>query len=169
LGYTCWFALDVIPRNAPRRRGRAQWVALVGLALFAQAAIAAGVFVVNFPWARPAAKGATTEVFMELTAVDGGTLVGARSDVAGTTSLIGPGKGNAPVERLSLAAGAPVMLVPGSYHLRLTGLARTLKLGDHVPFVLIVERADGKREEVDAEAEVRRRSTVDDHLYGHHR
>ena len=60
------------------------------------------------------------------------------------------------------------MLVPGSYHIRLVGLARALKLGDRVPLVLIIERADGKREDVDAEAEVRRRSTVDDHLYGHH-
>lgn len=140
----------------------------MGLVLFARAAIAADVFVVSFPWARPATKGAATEVFMELTAVDGGTLVGARSDVAGDTSLIGPGKSNARVERLSLAPGAPVMLFPGSYHLRLTGLARTLKLGDHVPLVLIVEGADGKRKEVGAEAEVRRRSTVDDHLDGHH-
>lgn len=141
---------------------------MAALALVANVAMAAGVFVVNFPWARPAPKGTATEVFMELTAVDGGTLVGARSDIAGTTSLIGPGKGNAPVERLSLAAGAPVMLVPGSYHFRLAGLARTLKLGDRVSLVLIVERADGKRDQVDAEAEVRRRSTVDDHLYGHH-
>ena len=104
---------------------------------------------------------------MELTAVDGATLVGARSDIAGRVFLVGPGKDGAPVERLALAPAAPVMLLPGSYHVRLTGLTHALKLGDRVPLVLIVEGADGKRAEVSIEAEVRRRSTVDDHLYGH--
>jgi len=140
----------------------------MALALLAPAALAAGVFVVNYPWARPAAKGANTEAFMELTSVDGGTLVGARSEVAGKTYLVGPGNGSPPVERLSLAAGAPVMLVPGSYHVRLAGLTRALKLGDRLLLVLIIEAADGKRQEVGADVEVRRRSTVDEHLDGHH-
>ena len=145
-----------------------QRLAFVSLALFAKAAFATGVFVVNFPWAQPAAKGTATEVFMELTAVDGGTLVGARSDIAGRTSVVGPGKSGAPVERLSLPAGAPMMLLPGSYHVHLDRLDHTLKLGDRVPLVLIVEAEDGKRIQVDTDAEVRHRSTVDDHLYGHH-
>jgi copper(I)-binding protein len=139
----------------------------LALSLVAPVAVATGVFVVNYPWARPAAKGAATEVFMELTAVDGGALVGARSEIAGNTSLVGPGKTGAPVERLALVAGAPVVLVPGSYRVRLSGLTRTLKLGDRVPLVLIVEAPDGKRAEVVADAEVLRRSTVDDHLSSH--
>ena len=150
------------------RRRCAQCVAAVALASLAPAALATGVFVVNYPWARPAAKGAATEVFMELTAVDGGALVGARSDIAGNASLVGPGKAAAPVERLALVAGAPVVLVPGSYRVRLSGLTRTLKLGDRVPLVLIVEVPDGKRVEVIADAEVLRRSTVDDHLSSRH-
>jgi copper(I)-binding protein len=146
----------------------AECLAALALALLAPAALAAGVFVVNYPWARPAAKGAATEVFMELTAVDGGALVGARSEIASNVFLVGPGKGTARVERLPLVAGAPVVLVPGSYRVRLSGLTRTLKLGDRVPLVLIVEAPDGKRAEVIADAEVLRRSTVDDHLSGHH-
>ena len=141
---------------------------MVAFALLAPAALATGVFVVNYPWARPAAKGAATEVFMELTALDGGALVGARSEIAGNASLVGPGKAGAPVERLTLVAGAPVVLVASSYRVRLSGLTRTLKLGDRIPLVLIVEAPDGKRVEVIADAEVLRRSTVDDHLSGHH-
>src|SRR5262245_9978943 len=145
-----------------------QSLAALALALFAPAALAAGVFVVNYPWARPAAKGAATEVFMELTAVDGGTLVGARSEIAGKASLVGPGKGGATVARLALAAGASGVLVPSSVRVRRSGLTRTLNLGDRVPLVLIVEAPDGNRVEVVADAEVLRRSTVDDHLSGHH-
>lgn len=144
-------------------------LAALTLALAAFPALAAGVFVVNYPWARPAAKGAATEVFMELTAVDGGALVGAHSTMAGSATLVGPGKSTASVDRLALAAGAPVMLMPGSYRVRLSGLTRPLKLGDRVPLVLVVEAEDGKRIEVDTDAEVRRRSTVDEHLDGHHR
>jgi copper(I)-binding protein len=142
-------------------------LAALAFALFAPVVLATGVFIVNYPWTRPAAKGAATEVFMELTAVDGGALVGARSEIAGNTSLVGPGKSGAPVERLALVAGAPVVLAAGSYRVRLSGLTRTLKLGDRVPLVLIVEASDGKRVEVVADAEVLRRSTVDDHLSGH--
>jgi periplasmic copper chaperone A len=159
-------ALEVRISRAPCHRWT-RCLAALALALGAIPALAAGVFVVNYPWARPAAKGAATEVFMELTAVDGGALVGARSAIAGNTTLVGPGKSTAPVERVALSAGAPVMLMPGSYRVRLSGLARPLKLGDHVPLVLIVEQADGKRVEVGTDAEVRRQSTVDDHLYGH--
>ena len=103
-------------------------LAALTLALAAFPALAAGVFVVNYPWARPAAKGAATEVFMELTAVDGGALVGAHSTMAGSATLVGPGKSTASVDRLALAAGAPVMLMPGSYRVRLSGLTRPLKL-----------------------------------------
>jgi len=158
--------VDVKSREAFFPRGR-YLIALV-LTLVAPLAPATGVFVVNYPWARPAAKGAATEVFMELTAVDGGALIGARSEIAGKVSLIGPGNNGAPVERLALVPNAPVVLVSGSYRVRLSGLRRTLKLGDRVPLVLIVEAPDGKRVEVVADAEVLRRSTVDEHLDSHH-
>jgi copper(I)-binding protein len=158
--------LDVKPPEIFRRC--AAGLAASAFTFLAPAALAAGVFVVSYPWAPPAAKGAATEVFMELTAVDGGALVGARSDIAGNASLVGPGKAAAPVERLALVAGAPVVLAPGSYRVRLSGLTQTLKLGDRVPLVLIVEAPDGKRVEVIADAEVLRRSTVDEHLSGHH-
>lgn len=131
-------------------------------------AIASAVFVVNYPWVRPAGKGAAAEVFMEVTSIEGAALVGARSAVAGSVLLVGPGAKVKPVERLVLPAGAPVVLAPGSYRVHMSGLARMLKLGEFVPLALIIEAADGTRQEIRVNAEVRRRSTVDDHLQGHH-
>jgi copper(I)-binding protein len=140
---------------------------LVGLTLVIVPVIASAVFVVNFPWVRPAEKGAATEVFMEVTSIEGAALVGARSDVAVSAVLVGPGARAKPVERLMLPAGAPVILAPGSYRVRLSALERKLKLGDFVPLALIIEASDGSRQEIRVNAEVRRRSTVDDHLQGH--
>ena len=141
---------------------------ITGLILALAPAVAAAVFIVSFPWARPAAKGAATEVFMEVTSIEGAALVGARSNIAGSALLVGPGANVKPAERLMLPSGAPVILAPGSYRVRLSPLDRTLKLGDTVPLVLIIEALDGSRQEIPMTAEVRRRSTVDDHLQAHH-
>ena len=141
----------------------------VGLVLTLAPTICGAMSVVNYPWARPAAKGAATEVFMEITSIEGAALVGARSETAGSVVLVGPGANGKPVERLMLPAGAPVILAPGSYRVRLSALDRRLKLGDFVPLALILEAADGSRQEIRVNAEVRRRSTVDDHLDPHHR
>jgi len=138
----------------------------VAFALSPVPALATGVFVVDFPWVRPAARGGTTEAFMELTSGEGGTLVAVRSEVAAHAYLAGPGQGSAE-KTLLLPSGAPVVLAPGSYRVRLAGLARTLQVGDRVPLVLVIETPDGRREDLRVDAEVRRRSTVDDHLHGH--
>jgi copper(I)-binding protein len=130
-------------------------------------ALAAAVVIVNFPWARPAGKGGATEVFMELTSADGGALVGARSASAGGARILGPGTRPTTIARLPLPAGAPVVLAPGSYRIALSALDRALKLGDAVPLVVIIEGADSSRQEIVVRAEVRRRSTVDDHLEQH--
>ncbi len=104
---------------------------------------------------------------MEVTSLEGASLVGARSASAADVVLVAPGAKIRAVDRLALPAGAPVILVPGSYRLRLSPLDRTIKVGDWVPLVLIFEAADGKREEVAVQAEVRRRSAIEDHLHGH--
>ena len=38
---------------------------------------------------------------------------------------------------------------------------------DRVPIVVTIETADGSRQEIALQAEVRRRSALDDHLLGH--
>src|SRR5207245_3261546 len=79
-GGHCRRCLDTIAASStpmPRIVAR-----IAGLMLALAPAIAAAMFVVSFPWARPAGKGGATEVFMEMTSIEGATLVGARSDVA---------------------------------------------------------------------------------------
>lgn len=153
-------------RRSPIRNRR--WLAgAAGIVLAIAPALAAAVTIVSLPWARPVAKGGAAEIFMQLGSTDGGALVGARSAFAGSVVIAGPGASGKRVERLSLPAGAPVLLAPGAYRLRLSRVDRALKLGDWVPFVLIVESADGKRQEIAAQAEVRRRSALDDHREGH--
>lgn len=129
---------------------------------------AATMLVVRFPWARPAVKGAATEVFMEITSIEGADLVGARSDIATGASVVGPGVKGKPGARLALPAGAPVILAPGSYRVRLSPVDRRLNLGDTVPLTLILEASDGSHQEVGVKAEVRNRSVLDDHLDPHH-
>ena len=104
---------------------------------------------------------------MEMTSIEGATLVGARSDVAVNAMLVGPGAKVKAAKSLMLPAGAPVVLAPGSYRVRLSPVDRTLKLGDIVPLVMIIEAPDGSRQEIGVNAEVRVRSVVDDHLHAH--
>ena len=104
---------------------------------------------------------------MEMTSIEGATLVGARSDVAVNAMLVGPGAKDKAAKSLTLPAGAPVVLAPGSYRVRLSTVDRMLKLGDIVPLVIIIEAPDGSRQEIGVNAEVRVRSVVDDHLHAH--
>jgi len=138
-----------------------------GLALALAPAIAMAVLIVHVPWVLPATKGAATDAFMEVTSLEGVALVGGRSPVARDVVLVAPGAKLQPVDRLVLPPGAPVILVPGSYRLHLRAVDRTLKVGDFVPLVLIFEGADGMRQEIAVQAEVRRHSATDDHLRGH--
>jgi copper(I)-binding protein len=147
--------------------------ALAGaFALCAPAAAAgSGLFIVNLPWTRPAAAGASTDVYMNLRSSDGATLVGIRCELAATVSMELPdnvrrGKFRA-VTRISLPAGETVRLVPGQSHFRLVSLRRPLKLGEHVVLVLTLEAADGSTQEVPVNAEVRRRSPSEDEMHAH--
>jgi len=59
------------------------------------------------------------------------------------------------VQRLDIAAGKPVSLAPGGYHVMLMDLKQQLKKGDVVPLTLQVENKDKKVETVEVKAEVR--------------
>jgi len=56
---------------------------------------------------------------------------------------------------LDLPAGKPVMLRPGGYHLMLIDLKGQLKDGEAVPFTLVIQGRDGRRETVEIRAQVR--------------
>ena len=139
----------------------------LGIALALVAAPTAALFIVSEPWVRPAASVRTTEVYMVLTSTEGATLVGARSEMAAGVTIYAAGKSPVRIERLPLPAGQRVKLAPGGLRLGLSGLARPLKLGDRVPLVLSVEAADGARQEIPVNAEVRRRSPIDDERRAH--
>ncbi len=104
---------------------------------------------------------------MQLRSSDGATVVDVRSDFAAHVAMRPPGTSGATVRAIPLPPGVTVRLAPGAYRLALPNLERPLKIGDRVPFVLTVEAADGSRQEISVNAEVRRRSPTDDHLRPH--
>jgi copper(I)-binding protein len=139
-----------------------------GLVLLLLAPSTNALFIVNQPWARPAARGQSTEVYMNLTSTDGATVVAVRTGEAATVAILGPGKGAAAVPKLALPAGSVVALAPGKARLALTKLVRSIKLGDLVALTLTVEGTDGARQDIPVQAEVRMRSPLDDEKRAHH-
>lgn len=146
--------------------GRIALIGGLGLGLLAQHASA--LFIVNQPWVRPAQRLQVTEAYMNLTSTDAVTLVGAVSAAAGSVAIRAPGKAADNLARLPLPARSVVALAPGHYRLVLSRLARTLKLGDRVALTLTIEAADGSRQDVSVNAEVRLRSPIDDEMRAHH-
>jgi copper(I)-binding protein len=142
-------------------------LALAALLLPLAPLAADATFAVNAPWVR-FVKGATSaEVFMELQSSVNATLVDARTEAAKKVTIRPPGTRPAPIAELPLPAGVPVHLVPGGIRLGLLRLTGTLKLGDRIPLTLIIRQADGRRREIPINAEVRRRSPIDDERRAH--
>jgi periplasmic copper chaperone A len=137
----------------------------LGLALAAQQASA--LFIVNQPWARPAQRGQATEVYMDLTSTEGAMLVGVTSDAAAAVTVLAPGRNSTKPTRVPLSANTLVALAPGGYRVALTGVLRPLKLGDRVKLTLTIEAADGSRQDITVDAEVRLRSPLDDERRAH--
>ena len=140
---------------------------ICGLGLALAAPQASAVFVVNQPWVRPAHAERDTEAYMNLTSTEGATLIEVTSDAAAEVAVLGPGAHVRRVHRLRLPARTAVALVPGGSRILLSRLARTLKLGDRVQLALTIEAANGSRQRIDVNAEVRLRSPVDDEMRAH--
>ena len=128
---------------------------------------AAAIFIVTEPWVRLAPNGRSAEAYMELRSTEGARLVAVRAADATGVVLLAPGSKRAAVAEIPLAADATVKLAPGAFRIALAHLDRPLKLGDRVALVLTIESSDGGRQEIPANAEVRRRSPTDDHLRAH--
>ena len=126
-----------------------------------------GLLIVNQPWTRPALAGQATEVYMDITSTAGATVVAVASDVAATTRIRGPDRQRGKATAIALPAGQLVALAPGKYRVALLRLNRTLKLGDRVWLTLTIEHADGSRQEIAVNSEVRLHSPIDDELHGH--
>lgn len=137
------------------------------LGLATAAAQADGLFVVNQPWVRPAQAGQTTEAYMDLTSTAGAKLVSVASAAAPAVAIRAPDKRRGAAPTVTLPAGTLVALAPGEYRIALQRVARTLKPGDRVPLTLTIEAADGSRQEIPVDAEVRLHSPIDDELRAH--
>jgi periplasmic copper chaperone A len=140
----------------------AVWTALV-VSLLATNANA--LFIVNQPWVYPARQGQTTSAYMNLTSTDGATVLSARSEHAQSVSLR---SARAALAAIALPAKSEVALAPGTDHLVLAKLKRTLRAGDRVAITLLIRDASGAISAVDVDAEVRIRSPIDDELRAHH-
>lgn len=147
----------------------ARWLttAILGALIAFANAPQCAVFQVIEPWVRPATAAATTEAYMQLVSSDRTTLVGVRSSVASRVELATGQKRTAPPFAVALPAGTTVALAPGGTRIVLRQLVHPLKLGQHVPITLVLQHADGSEQQIEVEAEVRRRSASDDHRVPH--
>jgi copper(I)-binding protein len=110
---------------------------------------AVGEVLISQAWVRPAVKGQSgTGGFMRLLSPQGGTLLGFESPVAAAElhemTMEGDVMRMRPLKALTLPAGQPVDLKPGSYHLMLMNLKKPLKVGDLVPLTLKLQGLNGK-------------------------
>ncbi|MBW7923800.1 MAG: copper chaperone PCu(A)C [Burkholderiaceae bacterium] len=116
---------------------------------------------VDEPWARATVAGQQTSgAFMILTSSTDARLVGVQSPAAGVAEIHEMAMENnvmrmRAIDGLALPAGKPVELRPGGYHLMLLDLKKPLEAGQSVPLTLTVEDAQGKRERIDVQAQIR--------------
>jgi copper(I)-binding protein len=101
-----------------------------------------------------------TGLFASVTSAKGGRVVAASSPVADVVEIHEMAMDNQvmrmrAIAALELPAGKAVELKPGGFHVMLMGLKQQVKEGDTVPVTLVVEGADGKRENVDVKAPAR--------------
>ena len=119
------------------------------------------MFIVNQPWVLPAAKGRSTEAYMDLTSSEEAALVEARSDAALQINIRGETRSHDRLTKLALPAGRMVRLAPRSYRLALDKLTRTIKRGERVQLTLVIEASNGTRQEIPVNAEARFESPLD--------
>jgi len=132
---------------------------VLGLALFG--ADASAMFIVNQPWVVPAAKGRSTEAYMDLTSSDEARLIAARSDAAQEVRVGGGTRSTRSLSKLALPAGRMIRLAPHSYRLVLDKLTRRIKLGERVHLTLVIEAVNGTTQEIPVDAEARFDSPLD--------
>jgi copper(I)-binding protein len=100
-------------------------------------------------WIRTSVQGQmATGAFMQLTAKEGTTLIGASSPVAGVVEvhemkMEGDVMKMRAVPVLDLPAGKMVELKPGGYHVMLMDLKTALKKDNTVPMTLVFKDAKG--------------------------
>jgi periplasmic copper chaperone A len=135
---------------------------VLGIALLLVCTAAESAVSVVSPWVQPTPDRAATEAYMQLGSSEDAVLKGARSMLATTVVIRAAGAYTKTLPQLALTAGVPVVLAPGAIRLVLRGLAHPLAVGDRVPLVLTIETANGVRQEITVNAEVRLQAPPDD-------
>ncbi|MEO8344349.1 MAG: copper chaperone PCu(A)C [Betaproteobacteria bacterium] len=143
------------------------WVAACGLALALSSLPARAVVIINQPWLRPAQPGQSAELYMNLTSSDAATVVAIQSNDASKVLFRGPDKIPRALDNLVLPARVMVVLAPGKAHFALIKLNRPVRLGDRINLILTIQSANGTRQEIPMQAEVRIRSAVEEEMRGH--
>src|SRR5260221_6115174 len=151
-----------MPATNSRSRAAPRCFATLGLVLLLVATAARSAVTVTAPRVEPTTDSAASEAYMQLASTDDAVLTGARSPFATTVVIRAAGTYAKTLPQLALPAGVPVVLAPGAVHLVLRGLAHPLARGDRVPLVLTIEAANGTRQEITINAEVRPHSAADD-------
>jgi periplasmic copper chaperone A len=132
--------------------------ALPLVALLAPASAYADGITVEHAWSRPALAGRVGVAYFTVT--DSGApdrLTGVTSPLAKQAELHetvteGNIKKMRPVVGIAVAADKPLLFAPGGYHVMLTGLTQTLKLGETFPLTLTFEHAGAITVTVQVEA-----------------
>jgi copper(I)-binding protein len=149
--------------SRPLARSIAAAALTFALAFASDAVRGEGMFIVNQPWVRPAAAGRDTAAYMDLTSTAGARVVDAFSVAARSTRVLG--RASASVD---LPAGTLVALSPGAQRIALDGLLRTLRVHDRVPISLDVVYADGTRQTIFVDAEVRMHAPLEEEMQHSH-
>jgi copper(I)-binding protein len=116
---------------------------------------------VSNAWVRSPAPGQKVAgAYLEITSARSAALVGAASPSAARveiheTTNEGGIMRMRPVQRVELASGRTVKLVPNGLHLMLFDLTQPLKLGDKVPLTLTVEEPGASVTNLKVDFEVR--------------
>lgn len=136
-------------------------ISLSALMALTAAAAHAQVTVQN-AWVRGTVAGQkATGAFMTITSAADAKLVSVSSPVAGVAEVHEMATANGMMQMravsngLTLPAGRPVELKPGSFHVMLMDLKQPVKAGDAVALTLVVEQADKTRQTLQVKAEVK--------------
>lgn len=127
------------------------------------------------PWARASVQGQRTSgAFMTLEAKEPLTLVGASSPVAGRAELHemkmeGDVMRMRQVDSLPVAAGRPLQLKPGGYHLMLMDLKAPLAPNTSIPLTLTFRTAAGEQRQLALQVPVSATPPKEAGVHGGHR
>jgi copper(I)-binding protein len=136
--------------------------ALLAVAAALGAASACADVTVQDAWVRATVPGQKSSgAFMQLTATEDLTLVGARSPAAGVVEIHEMAMDDTmtmkmrAVTGIALPAGKAVALKPGGYHIMLMDLKDTVKSGQKLRLTLLVKDRKGELDDIPVDIDVK--------------